>query len=431
MSRPRGFSPAALSSLVHEGIVAEHVDEIAHLWTLREIAIAAPHYALEDIAELDERLEANLEGLVFAGPRGLELAGEALEYGEGGELFCITALAIALCDSEGFEAAARQASDPESGHAVVAAMSWLPFEFVEAQAEQLSRSSDPVLAAVGLATCANHRQDRIGERLGNLCFAADQPLRARALRAVGELGRADLLDVLAQAGSLPDEDSRFAAAWSKMRLGQRDPETIRALWAWIEAGSAHADSAAMLAARSLAPAVAESWYQHLRTSPAHHRWAIEIAAQLGDPAAVDDLIAWSSVPELARRAGQALTLITGVDLDYEDLDGEAPEGFETGPTDDPADERVELDPEENMPWPDPSLVAAWWESNRARFTPGTRYLGGRRLSLPSCWTTLRLDRQPLRRAAALELGLAAPSTPVFEVRAPAPRQLRQLSQGVS
>ncbi len=420
-----------LSSLVHDRIVAEHVDDAAHLWAARELALAAPHYALEDIAELDERLRANLEGLMLAGARGLELAGYALEYGEAGELFCFATLALAADDRERFDVALGQASDPELGHAVVAAMSWLPFEFVEARAGELMRSSDPALAAVGMAVCANHRRDLLGPLLGKLCFAADPSLRARALRAVGELGRVDLLGALAQARSFPDEESRLAAVWSEVRLGQRDPEAIRALWAWIEAGGAHADVAATLAARSLGSQAALSWYQRLRSSPTHLRWAIEIAAQLGEPAAVDDLIVWSSVPELARRAGQALTLITGVDLEYEDLEGEAPEGFEAGPNDDPEDERVELDPEENMPWPDPALVAAWWESNRSRFAPGTRHLGGRALSGPSCWTALRVDRQPLRRAAALELGLAAPATPLFEVRAPAQRQRHLLAGEVA
>ena len=57
-------------------------------------------------------------------------------------------------------------------------------------------------------------------------------------------------------------------------------------------------------------------------------------------------------PALARVAGEALAMITGLDLAYLDLDGEPPAGFEAGPTDDPADPSVAMDEDEHLPWPD-------------------------------------------------------------------------------
>ena len=54
------------------------------------------------------------------------------------------------------------------------------------------------------------------------------------------------------------------------------------------------------------------------------------------------------VPELARVAGEAFTMITGVDIAYEDLEGEWPEDFEAGPTESPEDEDVEMDPDEDL-----------------------------------------------------------------------------------
>jgi uncharacterized protein (TIGR02270 family) len=131
-------------------------------------------------------------------------------------------------------------------------------------------------------------------------------------------------------------------------------------------------------------------------------------------------------PELARVAGESFTTITGADIAYLDLDGERPEGFESGPTEDPADENVEMDPDENLPWPDPALIQKWWQSNRQRFQAGTRHLIGKPITNDWLKQVLRIGRQRQRAAAALELAMRQPGTPLFEVRAPGFRQKQML-----
>jgi hypothetical protein len=44
-------------------IVSQHAEEAAFLWLLRSKAIRAPHYALNDLAKLDDRVEAHVDGL--------------------------------------------------------------------------------------------------------------------------------------------------------------------------------------------------------------------------------------------------------------------------------------------------------------------------------------------------------------------------------
>jgi uncharacterized protein (TIGR02270 family) len=89
-------------------------------------------------------------------------------------------------------------------------------------------------------------------------------------------------------------------------------------------------------------------------------------------------------PEYNRLAGKSFTMITGVDLAYEDLDGDQPEGFEAGPTENPEDEDVAMDPDEELPWPDYLSVSDWWNQNEARFTLGERYLCGQPITRDHC-----------------------------------------------
>jgi uncharacterized protein (TIGR02270 family) len=135
------------------------------------------------------------------------------------------------------------------------------------------------------------------------------------------------------------------------------------------------------------------------------------------------------IPELARVAGESFTLITGVDLAYQDLEGDWPEGFEAGPSENPEDKDVALDAYEDLPWPDPTLVAAWWDEHRGGFQSGIRYFLGSPIDLPHLQRVLIDGQQRQRAAAALELALRDPNAPLFETRAPGFVQQRSLSKG--
>lgn len=115
-------------------------------------------------------------------------------------------------------------------------------------------------------------------------------------------------------------------------------------------------------------------------------------------------------------------MITGADLAYEDLDADQPDGFEAGPTEAPADEDVSMDPDEDLPWPNPTRIQAWWDANLGRFSAGTRYLAGSPITEADCRGLLATGMQRQRIAAALELALMQADAPLFETRAPGRRQ---------
>jgi uncharacterized protein (TIGR02270 family) len=130
---------------------------------------------------------------------------------------------------------------------------------------------------------------------------------------------------------------------------------------------------------------------------------------------------------LARLAGEAFQMISGLDFTADTYRRPPPDGFDAGPSDDPADPAVEPDPDEGLPWPDPQTVKWWWDGQRQRLRPGTRYLLGRPLEPDWLERVLREGKQRQRAAAALELALRRPGTPLFEVRAPGRRQRERLS----
>ena len=142
----------------------------------------------------------------------------------------------------------------------------------------------------------------------------------------------------------------------------------------------------------------------------------------GDPLYIPTLIKQMEVPEQARVAGEAFSMITGIDLAYDDLDTDQPEDFEAGPTEDPEDENVDLDPDEDLPWPDQALIQQWWDDHGRNYQPGQRYLCGQPISEANCRRVLIEGFQRQRISAAYELALMNPDEPLFEWRAPGFRQ---------
>lgn len=402
-------------------VITQHAEDAAFLWLLRALAVHAPHYTLADLARLDERIEAHLDGLRIAAMEGWALCQEALEsFGEAGEAFAAAVLALESGERERIRAVATTAcAAPDARRGLVAALGWVEWARVEPWLPRLLAAREPVYRHLGIAACALHRRDP-GPALAAAVADADPELRARALRTAGELKRRDLLPELLRRLADEDETCRFWAAWAAALLGH--PAALGPLKLFVESGSLHAESALQLAVRALEPARALNWLKGLAQDPAQARIVTMAAGILGDPLCLPGLLKRMAVPALARLAGESFTLITGVDLAYADLEGARPEGFESGPSENPADENVALDPDEDLPWPDPERVAAWWAAHQGEFQAGRRYLLGRPIEPGHLRQVLLTGYQRQRRAAALELALREPAAALFETRAPALRQ---------
>jgi uncharacterized protein (TIGR02270 family) len=172
-------------------------------------------------------------------------------------------------------------------------------------------------------------------------------------------------------------------------------------------------------------AQAQAWYSRLREAPQTRRLAAIAAGVLGDAEHVKDLLEWMAEPAVAREAGEAFTLLTGVDLAWENLDGEAPQEEVA------AEDEAAAKESEDLPWPAAEKVAAWWHRHQGDFQRGMRYLAGKPISDTHLREVLRQGTQRQRAAAALEWGLRKPQAPLFEVRAPGPVQTRRLATWTS
>lgn len=413
-------------------VVSQHAEEASFLWLLRARAVTAPHYDLADLAKLDSRIDAHLDGLRIAGDAAWPLLAAPLEAGDAGDVFAAAVRALESGEPSRWQAVlAAVDADAERAPGLVSALGWLEWERVAAAAGALAQDVSPLRRAIGIAAAAVHRRDPgapLRETLdaaergtGGSSGGIDPWLAARAFKAVGELGLVDLRDKLRAGWRHDDRRARYWAAWASARLG--DGGAAGVLIEMARTPGLFRDEAAAMAMRVAGADDGPRWHAALVALGAScARQAAIAAGALGDPALVPWLIEQMRVDEIARVAGESFTAITGADLALLDLDRDQPEDFAAGPTEDPADEDVALDPDEDLPWPDASLVSAWWAEHAGSFRAGTRYLVGAPLSADHAAHVLRTGLQRHRSAAALTLALSSPDSPLFETRAPATRQ---------
>ena len=381
----------------------------------------APHYpAFTTRRAISD--EANLDGLRIGGHSGWECAEAELCWREAGEVFAAGCLALETGESRRVNAVLEIAySKPALQRGLISAIGWTTSDFWKEVLPCLLNSPDPAARRIGIAGYAVRREEpaQSWDRL----IADDAPdVRARTLRAAGELGKVELLPELRRAVTDHDEPSRFWAAWSAARLSDRSREVVQALQEFACRSGVFQDRAMGLVVRVLDMPAAKSWLLALAKNPTMLRTVAIGIGSSGDPSLADALFSLMRISEVARVAGEAFTLITGVDLGENNLEQDVPADFPSGPNDDPADDNVALDPDENLAWPNPSKIQRWWNQDRGELALENRHLLGKRVTSEWLVEVLRIGFQRQRAAAALELALAQPDRSLFEVRAPAFRQ---------
>jgi uncharacterized protein (TIGR02270 family) len=404
------------------GIVAQHAEDAAFLWAQRATAVQAAQFGLGDLARLDDRVEAHIDGLRVAADVGWDLCHESLDG--PGEIFAASVLALESRLADRIQPIlSLVANSLPLSRGTISALGWLPAAKAQPYITEWIGSRTPMFRRIGVAGAAVRRSFAVN--ISQLLDDTDSGVRARALRAVGELGRMDFVPLIQGQLNATDDACRFWAAWSTALLaGYMD--ALDVLQSFAESGTPFRERALQLALRRVDLKSAHFRQQQLAKNPQSARLAVIGAGVIGDPVVIPWLMEQMSLPPLARVAEEAFTMITGVDIAYEDLDSDKPEGFESGPTEDPNDDNVEMDPDERLPWPNPILIRKWWEKNGASFQAGIRYLLGKPITLEWMQQVLRVGRQRQRAAAALELAIMQPGTPLFEVRAPGFRQQEML-----
>lgn len=421
-------------------VIEEHAEEAAFLWQQRESAVRAPDFDLSDIVDADERLEAHLDGLRIGGDKSFEISKD-LGWDLPGEYFTAMTIAIRIARADCVNQVLEEAEgDKDATRGVVSAFGWVAPRQLRGLVKTLLLSDSPYRKMIGISACAIHRVPA-SSQLESALHGTDNELLARSLKACGELGHVSLLPMVQKHLEHPDDSCRFQAARSAVLLGDRSALSILSLFARVD--NPFRRKAMDVAIRAMEPSAANEWVRRLASDKTQIRYALIASGILGDPVFLPALMRQFANEEVARVAGEAFEMITGLNIFRESLeiipevqvtqegpsngDDEAQSAEMLDDEDDDDDE--DLGEDEGLVVPDIAKITPWFESNKERFQAGQRYLCGVPINIDSCKNLLLTGQQRQRQAAAIELALAQPGTTLFETRARGEKQQRQLIAG--
>lgn len=412
-------------------IFEEHLEEADFLFQQRVSALSDRSYNLNDLAQIEERLLAHLDGLVLGESPAWKLLEPKLAGDAAGEVFA--AAFTALESSNLKQIAILEARLPEAEGSVLDGIRQALYHAPTADIERILRPclvhERGPLRATALDVIGFRRRAldpsflRAGLRERDSCVVVAAAKAAGQLRITGLKG--DVEEALEndttevrlaaiQAGLLIKSEK----ALHRCRKEVQD-QTEGAAEAILLLGSAgHLEDGSLLL----------NALSHTRLA----RSAVRALGLLGFMAAGEALVSHLAHPQLGRLAGEALSTLTGLNLEKEGLAIAPTDSSPSPPSPDlhegseGEDEGFQPDPDESLPIPDLEKAADGWRKNASRFAKKGRYRNGQPYSLDVLMDRLKTGTLPERHAVAFELALMDPSRPFLETRAFSARQKKEM-----
>ena len=398
------------------------------MWILRESAVHSAEYNLPDLREHDQRLEALVDGMRVMGEPAWHKAIAEMKWEQGGEMFALATLALESRDKSKWYQALELDINPDTGRGLVSAMGWQPLKTVRPLIQGFLKSSEAQLNLLALSTASVHRYSLDPVKISEMLASGSEDVQLRAIRLAGELKCIELLPQLKELLNSQNESTAVMAAWSVGILGDLAGREKLEGEITKTPESTMGNRALELLVRLLPRSEAVALIRDLIQSEDLLRTSIQATGHLGDPVSIPWLLEKMENPETARVAGQAFSIITGLDVSQPEFNVAAPEGFQDdGVNDDPEDPNVDLEQDADLAWPNVPAIRHWWSTNGSEFPKNTRWLSGKPVSLAGCQQTLRDGNQYERKMSAIEIALLEPTQILHEVRAPALRQQQLLT----
>lgn len=243
---PDGFSMKTVAALPM--LVRQHAEDAAFLFSQRSAAFRGQSWDEVQLGRCDQRISANLDGLVAAGKTGLEIAAEYVEtVGGAGEVFALAMTAFAQTSAVELAIAGGLAT-AAGRRGLSGALARADAAIIGPMVRPWLSSDEPGLRHLGLVALSHHRRDPGAALAGFLADPAPE-VRSRAARLAFELGRGDLAGHLAEVAQAAPAD-----LWPALALARFGKAAAR-LYDHAAAGLAGADLAldvALIAAPDLA-----------------------------------------------------------------------------------------------------------------------------------------------------------------------------------
>lgn len=354
---------------IRQDIVEEHFETLISLWQRRNDVVFADDWTLDELAALEDRAEAHLDGLRLAGQDAISIARPCLSGDDPAAAAAATLVLVESTDPAlaGEAVGALAGAPPPFANAVRGALRHCPIEPVLPELQRLALDGSDTVRCAALDVLAFHRVGPAPRGMASLLDVPDPLARTWLYGAVGRFGGPWNEDMLRFALNLPIPGVRLAAIHASARLGL--PRLTMVLRK--EAGRSIPEAIAFLGVVA-EPADIE-FFRSMLARPDLRELGLAAIGAAGNVNTIPDLLALAADAELAPLARAAFVRITGA---------------------------ANLSAAE-----DPQALVAWWADQGSRFAKTARWQWG--VEITPAMSLDALDTLPLGIRHDVFLGLCA------------------------
>ncbi|WP_224361971.1 TIGR02270 family protein [Hyalangium versicolor] len=411
-------------------IYEQHQEEAGFLWSQWEQALVSADHVLAELAPLEERLHAHLDGLVLGREPVVRRILLPALASDDPELIWTATSALLLGRvagaSEEILERARSADDVALA-AIRRALEVLEPSDLPPWLSSLSQREDLRLQLLGLQVMGFH-QCAPAVTCRSLSTHTSPRLAAAAIRAAGSSKVELAPTMLEQALASPALEVRdaaletgalqgYRAIWDCCRTALQDRSRITPrLLLLLALGGSERDlqnAEALLSNEELQPEVL---------------WALGFSGRI---TCADACLAFMRHQPVAALAGEAFTAITGLRIEgpyaaeREDAGALEPIPIEQ----EKLDAHLLPDPTDTLPLPQAEAITHWWQQARRHLNSQERYLEGRPLNSQTLQGALISSAMRRRHVLALALAIRSRGAHHVPTFAFSRRQLKVLSSG--
>jgi uncharacterized protein (TIGR02270 family) len=351
-------------------ILEEHVEEIGFLWGQRRVALRSPIHTKKDLLDLEERIEAHLQGVLAVGDQALPLLEDTLASDDELDVFS-AGWALLQRGEDATSAQVLRAFEEAEGdriNGLADALSQTSFDYGMEQIDRIYRSSPGLLSAAAGRVLAFHLSLRTDdERIQSLIVDEDPELRRAGWNLAAFVGTSVDANTYGSAMSNEDPTVRSAAIEAAAWCGEEGILHVCRQLA-EEPVAENLDAMQMLAVLGTKDDLAR--FKNLGTIADLGSERFALLASYGHPSLMGLILDGieDEDAETAIAAATAFTRMTGLDVESE-------ERVQLAPADAELDE-FEMEFVDEAFLPDEDLAGRHWEDVGARLGSAVRIRQG-------------------------------------------------------
>ena len=376
-------------------------------WYLRVQASHSPVYSLKELAEVDKKLEAFLDALKI----GLEYEPtleSTLHFRDEGSVFVFSVVALRTSNDQ----LLKRSIDATQENSAYAEELYQAVLWEKPNAQQIDVLNEYEVPEIQQAIVATFPGNVLHEDIQAWLDLKTKPIILRMLDYVGRHRLKRYETYIRQYYGSADKEIQYSAIVAGLLV--EEESAIKGIRLYTKDNSPKLRQALQWLFSFVDKQEISNFIDNILSMKVSPRIQALSIAYSGVISLVPKLFEIMKDPNYAQVAGEAFSILTGIDITEENLDANTPEENEKTAKEKRTIDEQYREYEEDLPWPDLEKIKVWWSQHISDFDDAKYYLAGKEITLDNLSQIMQIGKQAQRAAAAIHLAKIQPTCPFVQ-----------------